>query len=116
MALAIETELLTKHFRGCEAVKRITLSVPRGTVSGFLGQNGSGKSTTLKMLMGAIHPTSGTGRVLTYKIDDPDQSVEIRKRVAFVSEDKRLYEYMTVGQIICFTRAFFPKWRDDLQQ
>jgi ABC-2 type transport system ATP-binding protein len=116
MALAIETELLTKNFRGCEAVKRITLSVPRGTVSGFLGQNGSGKSTTLKMLMGAIHPTSGTGRVLTYKIDDPDQSVEIRKRVAFVSEDKRLYEYMTVGQIICFTRAFFPKWRDDLQQ
>ena len=68
------------------------------------------------MLMGAIRPSSGSGRVLNFAIDDPDQSVEIRKRVAFVNEDKRLYDYMTVEQIIRFTKSFFPNWRADIER
>ena len=111
----IQTKNLTKKYGECEAVKRLTLNVPAGSVSGFLGQNGSGKTTTLKMLMGAIRPSSGSGRVLDFAIDDPEQSVEIRKRVAFVSEDKQLYDYMTVEQIIRYTKSFFPKWRADLE-
>jgi ABC-2 type transport system ATP-binding protein len=111
----IETHLLTKCYGKFEAVRRVSIEVPKGSICGFLGRNGSGKSSTLKMLMGAIHPTSGTGQVCGYAIDDPEQSVEIRKRAAFVSEDKRLYEYMTVGQIIGFTRRIFPGWREDLQ-
>lgn len=113
---AIQTKDLTKKYGEYEAVKRLTLNVPAGSVCGFLGQNGSGKTTTLKMLMGAIRPSSGSGRVLDFAIDDPVQSVEIRKRVAFVSEDKQLYDYMTVEQIIRFTRPFFPNWRADLEQ
>lgn len=116
IAHVIQTENLTKKYGENEAVKRLTLNVPAGSVSGFLGQNGSGKTTTLKMLMGAIRPSSGSGRVLDFAIDDPGQSVEIRKRVAFVSEDKQLYDYMTVAQIIRFTKSFFPKWRADLEQ
>jgi ABC-2 type transport system ATP-binding protein len=112
----VETHLLSKSYGTFEAVKRMSISVPMGSITGFLGQNGSGKSSTLKMLMGAIRPTSGSGQVCGYAIDDPAQSVEIRKRAAFVSEDKRLYEYMTVGQIVHFTRGFFPEWRLDLQQ
>jgi ABC-2 type transport system ATP-binding protein len=112
----IETRNLTKKYGECEAVKQLSLIVPRGSVSGFLGQNGSGKTTTLKMLMGAVCPSSGSGRVLDFAIDDAAQSVEIRKRVAFVSEDKHLYDYMTVEQIIRFTKSFFPKWRADLEQ
>jgi ABC-2 type transport system ATP-binding protein len=50
------------------------------------------------------------------KIDDERDSLLIRERVAFVAEDKRLYDYMTVGQIIRFTRSFFPKWRGDLER
>lgn len=115
-AQVIETNNLTKKYGGFEAVKRLNLNVPRGSISGFLGQNGSGKTTTLKMLMGAIRPSSGSGRVLDFAIDDPDQSVEIRKRVAFVSEDKQLYDYMTVEQIIRFTKSFFPNWRVDLER
>lgn len=111
----IETHLLSKSYGKFEAVKRMSIAVSKGSITGFLGQNGSGKSSTLKMLMGAIRPTSGSGQVCGYSIDDPAQSVEIRKRAAFVSEDKRLYDYMTVGQIIRFTRDFFPGWRFDLQ-
>jgi ABC-2 type transport system ATP-binding protein len=112
----IQTEDLTKKYGENEAVKRLSLNVPAGSVTGFLGQNGAGKTTTLKMLMGAIRPSSGSGKVLDFAIDDPEQSVEIRKRVAFVSEDKQLYDYMTVEQIIRFTKSFFPKWRADLEQ
>jgi ABC-2 type transport system ATP-binding protein len=115
-AYVIQTEDLAKKYGENEAVKRLTLNVRAGSVNGFLGQNGSGKTTTLKMLMGAIRPSSGSGRVLDFSIDDPEQSVEIRKRVAFVSEDKQLYDYMTVAQIIRFTKSFFPNWRADLEQ
>lgn len=115
-AQVIETKNLTKKYGEFEAVKLLNLTVPPRSISGFLGQNGSGKTTTLKMLMGAVRPSSGSGRVLDFAIDDPAQSVEIRKHVAFVSEDKQLYDYMTVEQIVRFTKSFFPKWRADLER
>jgi len=113
---AVQTWELTKKFGRIEAVRRLNMTVPLGSISGFLGQNGAGKSTTLKMLMGAVRPSSGSGQVLGLTIEDPTQSVEIRKRVAFVGEDKGLYDYMTVEQIIGFTKSFFPRWRSDLEQ
>lgn len=113
---AIQTWELTKKFGHIVAVGRLNLSVPLGSISGFLGQNGAGKSTTLKMLMGAVRPSHGSGQIFGLAIEDPVQSVEIRKRVAFVGEEKRLYDYMTVEQIIRFTKSFFPKWRTDIEQ
>jgi ABC-2 type transport system ATP-binding protein len=111
---AIQTCELTKKFGHIVAVRRLNLSVPLGSISGFLVQNGAGKSTTLKMLMGAVRPSHGSGQIFELSIEDPVQSVEIRKRVAFVGEEKGLYDYMTVEQIIGFTKSFFPKWRSDL--
>jgi len=112
---AIQTCELTKEFGQIVAVRHLSLIVPIGSISGFLGQNGAGKSTTLKMLMGAVRPSQGSGHIFGLSIEDPVQSVEIRKRVAFVGEDKGLYDYMTVEQIIRFTKSFFPKWRSDLE-
>jgi ABC-2 type transport system ATP-binding protein len=112
---AIQTCELTKKFAHIVAVRRLNLSVPLGSISGFLGQNGAGKSTTLKMLMGAVRPSHGSGQIFGLSIEDSVQSVEIRKRVAFVGEEKGLYDYMTVEQIIGFTKSFFPKWRSDLE-
>ncbi|MFM9369264.1 ABC transporter ATP-binding protein [Streptomyces sp. Da 82-17] len=64
-APAVRTRALTKRFRGGQlAVDRLDLTVPAGTVFGFLGPNGSGKTTTIRMLMGLIEPTSGTAHVL----------------------------------------------------
>lgn len=115
-SIIMETEALTKNYGKFQAVRELSLSVPSGSISGFLGQNGAGKSSTIRMLLGMMRPTSGSGRIFDLEIDKPDESIEIRKRAAFVSEDKRLYDYMTVEQIIRFTRSFFPHWRTDLEQ
>jgi ABC-2 type transport system ATP-binding protein len=63
-----------------------------------------------------LNPSGGEGRVLGRRIGDPAESVTLRQRVAYVSENKRLYDYMTVEQIIRFTRAFYPDWRADVEQ
>jgi len=116
MDTIMETLDLKKSYAAVEAVRGIDLRVGAHSICAFLGQNGAGKSTTLRMLMGMIRPTSGTGRIFGLDVAKEDHSVRIRERAAFVAEDKRLYEYMTVGQIIRFTRSFFPKWRKDLEQ
>src|SRR3954470_22332444 len=95
--LAVETRGLTKHYGKVEAVRDLSLTVERQCITGFLGCNGAGKSTTIKMLLGMIRPTAGTGRVLGYDIAIPAQSLEIRRRIAYVGEDKGLYGYMTVA-------------------
>ena len=111
----IETHRLTKHYGNVEAVRDLSLAVERQCITGFLGRNGAGKSTTIKMLLGMIRPTSGTGCVLGYDIADPAQSVEIRRRIAYVGEDKGLYGYMTVAELIRFTRSFYPDWQPQIE-
>ena len=115
-SVIIETNQLKKNYGSFEAVRGINLAVPTGSICGFLGQNGAGKSTTIKMLLGMMRPSSGSGRIFDLNVADPKDSIEIRKRAAYVSEDKRLYDYMTVEQMIRFTRAFFPNWRGDLEE
>jgi ABC-2 type transport system ATP-binding protein len=110
----IETNQLTKSFKGQAALRGLDLRVPAGSIFGFLGRNGAGKTTTIKTLMGLLRPDGGTARVFGLAVGDADGAVEIRRRIGFVTEDKELYPYMTVEQIIRFTRGFFPKWRDDL--
>ena len=112
----IETAALKKDFDGIEALCGLSLQVPSGSIYGFLGRNGAGKTTTIKILLGLCRPTSGSARVFGLAADDPEASVAIRQRVAFVSEEKDLYDYMTVGEMIAFTRPFYPRWRDDREQ
>ena len=112
----IETTGLSKTYGTFEAVTDLSLYVERGSITGFLGQNGAGKSSTIKMLLGMMTPTRGGGRVLGHDITDARASVTMRQRIAYVAEDKRLYDYMTVGQLIQFTKAFFPTWRDDVER
>jgi len=111
----IETSELKKTYGKHEAVQGLNLSVRSGSVCAFLGQNGAGKSSTIKMLLGMIHPTSGTGRVLDHRIDREKDSLLIRQKVAFVAEDKRLYDYMTVAQMVRFTRSFYSGWNHALE-
>ncbi len=112
----IETNQLCKSFDSQPALRGLDLRVPSGSIFGFLGRNGAGKTTTIKTLMGLLRFDSGSAEVFGRPIIDADNSVEIRRRIGFVTEDKELYPYMTVEQLIAFTRPFFPKWRHDLEQ
>jgi ABC-2 type transport system ATP-binding protein len=60
------------------------------------------------------HPTSGTGLLLGRSITDPKQDMEARRQVAYCGEDKQLYAYMTVQQLIRFTASFYPDWRSEV--
>ena len=112
----IESSDLRKDYGGVEALRGLTLQVPAGSICGFLGRNGAGKTTTIKILLGMARQTSGQARVFGLPADAQDASVDIRRRTGFVSDDKDLYDYMTVGEMIRFTTGFFPRWRADLQQ
>jgi ABC-type multidrug transport system ATPase subunit len=112
----IETDELCKSYNGNPALRGLDMRVPTGSIFGFLGRNGAGKTTAMKLLIGLLKPDSGAGTVFGLPITDPAKSLEIRRRLGFVTEEKELYPYMTVEQIIRFTRPFFPQWRDDLEQ
>src|SRR5919107_285086 len=107
---AIETRNLGRKFGKFEAVKNVGLKVPKGTVFGLLGVNGAGKSTVIKMIMGHLRPTTGEVRVLGRGLDE--DLLGIRRRVAYVSENRYMYDWMTVAESIRFTSAFHETWDD----
>ncbi|HWY71744.1 MAG TPA: ABC transporter ATP-binding protein [Terriglobales bacterium] len=114
--LVIETRELSKRYGDASVVCDLNLKVQRGQITGFLGRNGAGKSTTIKMLLGIAFPSSGSGTVLGRAIQNAKQSRHMRAEVAYVAEDKQLYSYMTVEQLIRFTRSFYRDWRTDTEQ
>jgi ABC-2 type transport system ATP-binding protein len=91
--IAIRTEGLSRDFNGLRAVDHLTLEVPAGAIFGFLGSNGSGKTTTINLLLGLLEPTQGRAEVLGF--DTVAQSDEIRARVGALLEHNGLYEQMT---------------------
>jgi len=109
----IETSGLTKAYRDVPAVQELNLAVKRGCITAFLGRNGAGKSTTIKMLLGMIAPSAGDGTVLGKRIRDAEANRAMRQRVAYVAENKPLYGYMTVEQTIRFASSFYPDWQAD---
>jgi ABC-2 type transport system ATP-binding protein len=113
---AIRTNGLTKAYGQFVALDSLNLTVPKNRITAFLGPNGAGKSTTIKMLLGMIRPTSGDATVLGHTISNPDENSRLRQRIAYVAEDKPLYGYMTVEQLIRFTSRFYPDWRADEAQ
>jgi len=91
--LAIETRGLTKKFGTYAAVQNIDLSVPHGSVFGFLGPNGSGKTTTIRMLLGLASPTSGEARVLGAAM--PRENATVLPRVGALVEGPGFYPYLS---------------------
>jgi ABC-2 type transport system ATP-binding protein len=110
-APVIVTRDLAKSYGDVAAVHGLNLSVGANRITAFLGQNGAGKSTTIKMLLGMVRPSCGEGTVLGKRITNPEENREMRRRVAYVAEDKPLYGYMTVEQTIRFASSFYLDWR-----
>ncbi|WP_409175070.1 ABC transporter ATP-binding protein [Brevibacillus fortis] len=92
----IETWELTKQYNGKAGCKNITLQVPRGSVFGFLGQNGAGKSTFVRTMLGLLHPTNGKAVML----GQPIGSVESRKKVGYLPELFRYPDWLTGQQLL----------------
>ena len=91
----IETENLTRKFGDLTAVDNVTFKVNQGEIFGFLGPNGSGKTTTVRMLCCLISKTSGSARIANYEVGNKSDSIKIRKIIGFVSDNVGLYESLT---------------------
>jgi ABC-2 type transport system ATP-binding protein len=97
---SVVAEGLTKKFGDFTAVDHINFTIKTGEIFGFLGPNGSGKTTTIRMLLGLLHPTEGGGTVLGYDIIR--ESEEIRKRIGYMSQQFSLYNDLTVSENLNF--------------
>lgn len=113
MENAIEIKNLTKKFGMFTAVNDVSFTVKKGEVFGFLGPNGSGKTTVIRMLMGLINPTSGSGRVLGYDINKDNES--IREQIGYMSQKFSLYEDLTVEENLDFYGGVYCIPKDKLE-
>src|ERR1700683_3173227 len=84
--LAIQTVQLTKSFQGKAVLQGLDLSVPLGSIFAFLGRNGAGKSTTIKLLTNVLKPDSGEARIFGLSVLDRKNGVNIRRRMGLVNE------------------------------
>jgi ABC-2 type transport system ATP-binding protein len=109
--LAIETHALSKLYGNFAALERINLHVERGSIYGFLGRNGAGKTTAIRIMAGLSLATGGNARVLGFEAGR--DSIAILARTGFVI-DKMLLPYMTGRQLLRFNKGFFPAWSDAL--
>lgn len=97
---AVQTENLGKRFGKFEAVKNLNLAVHEGEIFGFLGANGAGKTTAIRMLCGLLLPSSGNGRVAGFDIYK--QSEKIKQRIGYMSQKFSLYDDLTPAENIEF--------------
>lgn len=110
MANAIEIRGLKKNYKKTEALRGVTFSVPEGSLCGLIGLNGAGKTTTIKTMLELIRADEGEVKALGLTLGSGQSGKEIRSRSAYVPERKELFPYMTVGDVVEFTKSFYPKW------
>ena len=104
--IVLETQGLTKYYGSTLAVDHLDLKVPRGCICGFLGRNGAGKTTAIKLMLGFLAPTAGLSKLLG--CDSTALTPEIRQRIGYVTEGHRLFRWMSIAELERFQRAFFP--------
>ncbi len=116
MPMAIQTTNLTRMFGSQCAVNNVQLSVEQGTIYGFLGPNGAGKSTTIKMLTGILAPTHGDVAVLGMNPWNPDQAIEIKRRIGVVPEGLALFDNLTAREYLTFVGRMFSLPKETIRQ
>ena len=103
--IVIEVEGLTKSFGGRPVVKNLTMQVRKGLIYGFLGPNGSGKTTTIRMLCGLLTPDSGRGTCLGFDI--LTQSAEIKRHVGYMTQRFSLYADLSISENLEFVARVY---------
>ncbi|MCU7977375.1 ABC transporter ATP-binding protein [Shewanella sp. SW36] len=102
---AIETQGMTRAFGGVNAVENLDLAIPKGTIYGFLGPNGCGKSTSIRMLTGLLSPTSGNIRVLGETL--PGAEEKLRRRIGYMTQKFSLYDNLSVRENLEFVAQIY---------
>ena len=103
--IAIDVEGLTKSFDGRKVVRNLSMQVKRGTIYGFLGPNGSGKTTTIRMLTGLLTPDEGRGTCLGYDIRT--EADEIKRHVGYMTQRFSLYQDLSVRENLEFVARLY---------
>lgn len=114
MKHAIQLTNVVKRFGSNTALNNVSIDVPTGTVFALLGENGAGKTTAIRTMLGLVRPDSGDATVLG--MSSATQGLEIRRRIGYVPEQPVLYDWMTVDEIGWFTAGFYgddflPRYR-----
>ena len=112
-ATAIEAHELTRRFGSFTAVDQITFDVAAGEVFGFLGANGAGKTTAIRILTGLLSPSSGTARVAGH--DVYTESEAIKRRIGYMSQKFSLYEDLTIRENIRLYGGIYDLSKDELR-
>ena len=102
---AISTVNLTRRFGDKTAVNQLSLTIPRGRIYGFLGPNGSGKTTTIRMLCGLLNPTSGSATVLGLSM--PKEAERLRRKAGYMTQKFSLYDDLTVRENLEFVGQIY---------
>jgi ABC-2 type transport system ATP-binding protein len=111
VTLAIDVHDLSKRFGQLQAVNHVSIQVQQGHITGFLGPNGSGKTTTLRMLCGLLTPDSGSGQVLG--LDFPRQAEAIKRQTGYMTQRFSLYEDLTIEENLAFIARVYSLDRVD---
>ena len=105
--LAVQFDGVSKRYTHF-SLENVHLELPTGTIMGFIGANGAGKSTTIRILMGLVHQDAGSVRVLGHAM--PADQAAAKLDIGFVSEDMRLYGAATLSWHMNFLRPMYPRW------
>jgi ABC-2 type transport system ATP-binding protein len=101
----IETQGLSKFYKGTNALKGLNLKVQKNSIFGFLGPNGAGKTTTIRLLLGLAKPSAGSASV--FGKDIVREGVAIRQRVGYLAQEPHYYDHLTARETLRFTAGFF---------
>jgi ABC-2 type transport system ATP-binding protein len=108
----IAIDHLTKYYGNREIISDLSLQVPRGSIYGFLGRNGMGKTTTIRIFLGLEDATRGSARV--FNLDSRHLPPEARARIGYLPEGHHVYGWMSVKECGQFQASYFPAWNQDV--
>ncbi len=104
--IVLEIKDLTKYYGSHLALDHVNLQVPRGSIYGLLGRNGSGKTTAIKLVLGLLRPTAGSAQILG--CDSQEITPAVRQRIGYAAEGHRLPGWMQIRELEKFQRPFYP--------
>lgn len=106
----VQIEGLTRRFGDKKALDNVSLTIPRGSVFGMVGENGAGKTTLIKHIMGLLRAQEGSVRV--FGLDPVADPPGVLSRIGYLSEESDLPQWMRIDELMTYSRAFYPGWDD----